>query len=447
MFPKVISTREEFDILKKQIIDHNATVAVPIFSDNNKHPAVNTLSILVLFVRNLKYILPFNHNEAICIPVDWLTEIEFGYCIVPCKKDALYFLKGNLIDSATIELYKCGQITDIATYRPEIWNNIKHKHHMRENVNRSVPLLKLLEYAENFRKDLLRYMSERDLNKSINDIIIPTLQYIEKQGLRIDEKKFIDKFGDKAIKSIVNGFVYSQYDPYTQTGRPSNSFNGINYLALNKSDGTREAFISRFDNGCLVLMDFESFHLRLIAHKIDFPQPAEPFHEYLGKQYAGVSHLTQEQYEEGKRLTFSYLYGERRPANPIPFFTKVYNWIDKFWETTQFYGFFKTDLDKSISLDSFFKTPDKALVFNYLIQSMESRVALSHLHETIPLFEKVKSKPILYTYDSILIDYCLDDGKDFLLNVKKELEGGYSRQYPVRIYYGPNYGQMKKITI
>ena len=42
------------------------------------------------------------------------------------------------------------------------------------------------------------------------------------------------------------GLEYTQYNPYTSTGRPSNRYNGINYAALNKEDGTRDRFVSRF---------------------------------------------------------------------------------------------------------------------------------------------------------------------------------------------------------
>jgi len=35
-----------------------------------------------------------------------------------------------------------------------------------------------------------------------------------------------------------------KYNPYTITGRPSNAWRGVNYAALNKTDGSRKSFIS-----------------------------------------------------------------------------------------------------------------------------------------------------------------------------------------------------------
>ncbi len=44
-----------------------------------------------------------------------------------------------------------------------------------------------------------------------------------------------------------SGIEWTEYHPYTLTSRPSNNFGGINYAALNKDDGSRDRFVSRFD--------------------------------------------------------------------------------------------------------------------------------------------------------------------------------------------------------
>jgi len=103
--------------------------------------------------------------------------------------------------------------------------------------------------------------------------------------------------------------VYSQYNYYTMTGRPSNAYRGFNFAAMNKEDGTRAAFCSRFDNGALVEMDFDSYHVRLIARLIGYDLPTSSIHDYLGQFYFGVSQLTDEQRDESKQITFRLLYG------------------------------------------------------------------------------------------------------------------------------------------
>ena len=69
----------------------------------------------------------------------------------------------------------------------------------------------------------------------------------------------IERNGLKTYEKI----VYSEYNPYTSTGRPSNRFGGMNFAALNKSDGSREQFISRFNNGVLVEMDFDRIPFKI----------------------------------------------------------------------------------------------------------------------------------------------------------------------------------------
>ena len=67
--------------------------------------------------------------------------------------------------------------------------------------------------------------------------MLDNLSYIEQNGIHSKE-----------------GEVHSEYNIYTSTGRPSNRFGGTNFAALNKKDGSRKQYISRFKNGVLVEM-------------------------------------------------------------------------------------------------------------------------------------------------------------------------------------------------
>ena len=48
---------------------------------------------------------------------------------------------------------------------------------------------------------------------------------------------------------------------------------------------SRNGFVSRFDDGVLIEMDYDAYHLRLIADIIGYDFPDGSVHEYLGKQY------------------------------------------------------------------------------------------------------------------------------------------------------------------
>ena len=60
---------------------------------------------------------------------------------------------------------------------------------------------------------------------------------IEQHGLQVNKKIYTEKFQTNGIHS---NKVYTEYNLYTSTGRPSNKFSGVNYAALNKEDGSRE---------------------------------------------------------------------------------------------------------------------------------------------------------------------------------------------------------------
>ena len=83
-------------------------------------------------------------------------------------------------------------------------------------------------------------------------------------------------------------------------------------------------------------------------------------------------------------------------------------------------------------------------LFNYTIQLMETENNLKVLSKLIPKLKGYESKLILYSYDSFLFDFNVDDGLDYLIDVKNILE--QNGKYPVKVSSGTNYHEMKDIT-
>ena len=54
------------------------------------------------------------------------------------------------------------------------------------------------------------------------------------------------------------------------------------------------------------------------------------------------------------------------------------------------------------------------------------------------------TKPVLYTYDSILFDAHRSDGKETLRQIKAIMEGS---KFPVKVYIGKSYANMYKMDI
>jgi hypothetical protein len=277
--------------------------------------------------------------------------------------------------------------------------------------------------------------TRRDWYRPYSDSI-KELAKIEGAGVKVEVEKFIDTFGFDA-QYIYNGRVYTKYNPYTVTGRPSNRHLNVNYSALNKGDGSRECIVSRFRGGTLIGFDFESYHIRIIGKLVGYRFPeGVTAHEHLAEYY-GVDA------ETAKGITFTYLYGGiTDEVKDIPFFQKVAAWLDGLWARFVISGVLTTPLHKrQIHFDRI-ESPTKQKVFNYLLQALETEINYKKIGELNDLMRDWKSKPILYTYDAFLIDTEPAERDRVLSEVKSLLEVG---GFPVRTYEGNNYDSLKLI--
>jgi hypothetical protein len=116
-------------------------------------------------------------------------------------------------------------------------------------------------------------------------------------------------------------------------------------------------------------MDFESYHIRLIAKLIGYELPTDKTaHQYFAELY-GVD------YEEAKRITFRYLYGGMDAiALEIPFFRKVNEWMEKMWNDFVIRGYIETPIFKRRIGFKRIEEPSQQKVFNYLLQALETEV-------------------------------------------------------------------------
>ena len=271
-----------------------------------------------------------------------------------------------------------------------------------------------------------------------NDTYPQVFADIESNGLAVNETFRMPEL-------IREGRVYSQYHYHTTTGRPSNAFRGFNFAAMNKEDGTRSAFQSRFDAGALVEMDFDAYHVRLIARLIGYALPTGSVHEYFGKFYFDTDTLTTEQYEQSKQITFRLLYGGiDREFLSIPFFQQVNDFIYDLWRTWKAKGAVKTPiLQRRIASDSI-KNMTANKLFNYYLQATETEVSVQKLQRVSELLSTHETCMILYTYDSILFDVPLAEAKTLLPQIKSVLEAG---NFPVKTSVGDIYSKMDSISL
>ncbi len=398
---------------------------IPILSDVNRHPLENTLcAVYVKIVDGEEGLLCFNHGETLKLSLEKLLTLDkLGRKFVRDKKQLNHIVKLKNVIDVNLQYY-------MDKNEPLEWDELSTNTHdyfyrvmwKMKNTNRIIPIFKHLELCREQVKVLEKYY-QLPIHKQYNDEIINNLSFIESSGLRKDDE-----------------MVYSEYNLYTSTGRPSNRFGGINFAALNKKDESRKPYTSRFQDGILVEFDYDAYHLRLIGHILDYKFPKGSVHEHMSEFYGDVD------YETSKSTSFQYLYG-RIPQQVIdtnPFFSRVNNYITEIWGEFKREDFVKSNIYNKRIYKKNLSAMNRNKLFNYMIQLLETENNMKVMSELIPFLKDKQSKLILYSYDSFLFDFKLTDGLDFLKGVKEILE--QDGVFPTKSSRGLNYHEMEDIT-
>jgi len=211
------------------------------------------------------------------------------------------------------------------------------------------------------------------------------------------------------------------------------------YLKFNKM------YPSVYAAGALFEMDFDAYHVRLIAKLIGYNLPNGSIHEYFGKFYFDTDTLTEEQYEQSKQITFRLLYGGiDKEFLEIPFFKQVNAFVYSLWDTCKKRNYVETPiLKRKIHKDSITNITANKL-FNYYLQALETEVSTPKLQQVLEYLIPYNSKLILYTYDSILLDVDYSEAKQILPELINIMQRG---NFPVKCKVGGIYSKMNSITL
>jgi hypothetical protein len=257
--------------------------------------------------------------------------------------------------------------------------------------------------------------------------------YIESNGVKVSDD-VCDIFDMRVKKHISDGRLYTKYNLWTSTGRPSNSFGNVNFAAMKPEQ--RKAIIPEYD--MLVEYDYDAYHLRLIGDLIGYKFEKESVHQHLADKY-GCS------YDEAKQRSFRQLYGgiEKEIRKNITFFSLTYDKINTFWGYFNDNKFIKTDIYKRKLLSKNYTDMNKNKLFNYLIQAYETESNIDTIIELKHYLLEKKTKLVLYGYDSFLFDFSKEDGVNTLTEIKNILE---RNGHMVKSQAGSNYGEMNDIS-
>jgi len=392
---------------------------VPVWSSHKAHPLGNRISFIYYRNGSDDGIININHIDA-----NKLNKFDIAKLI----GDNTIVLGSRYISNLGYD-YEWLYFEEYGT--PFLFNEFAegvYRGYRREfeELNDCIPLMKWYELL----KTIPSLNGKSEVNKKYSSAI-RTLGRLEGAGVKVDRKKFIDSFNYPEQYLRKNDIVYTQYNPYTITGRPSNRHMSVNYSALNKSDGSRESFVSRFPGGTLIQFDYESYHIRLIAGMIGYSFPnGITAHQHLANQYGT-------DYETAKGMTFRYLYGGLDDfARGIPFFQQTDVWIRDVYQKFIISGKLTTPLFKREIHFSRIEGATEQKIFNYLLQALETEVNYMKIGQLWEKLEGKMSRPILYTYDALLFDVHPAERDDIIRIVKGVLEPPC---FPVRIYEGKNY--------
>ena len=415
------------------------------------HSALNSPSIL--FIRNITQgrtsYFGLNHPDVQSVDRKQLVEMLNAFTGRKWAVDKKAFMHmlpvTGLLDVGFAQYLRENKVFDLNEFETPAHVLVRRNFAGKPGFGRFVPLLKHLEMFSELADTCERIIKTTVVDEpflKFNDAIIEPLAEVEKRGLAIDVKEFEKHFGCIFSRT---GMVYTQYYFYTSTGRPSNRFGGVNYAALNKEDGSRKAFVSRHGNlGKLVLIDYSTFHPRIISHLTNYPIPFEvDIYEYLAKLYFNKPMVDESDIADAKKITFRQLYGgvEEKYLH-IKYLAHLKEFIDYHWSFFNRNHYVETPIFKRKITDKHIQTPKPATVFNYLMQAIEGEISIPILGQVNELLKGRKTQAVLYTYDSILFDYHLDDG-DIMGTIKTTME--FDHTFPTRVYFGDNYQDMELV--
>jgi len=408
-----------------------------IATNENYHPALQNISLIYIrWTKSHKgYILCVNHSESLSLQLtDILARLSKVNNIYTLDKKAVLHhfptLSPQLIDVQLISSYYTIQDINIDQYESKVETDFKRKYYTDE-PSTLIPIAKHYEKWENVYdhvEQTINKISENiDEYAFLNHYMIPLFYNIEKQGIKLSKEPFIEYF--KTLPnpkfSVSKGKIYTQYNLNTLTGRPSNAFNGVNFAALNKTNGERAAFIP--ENDKLVEIDFKAYHPTIIAKLAGYEFTGN-IYEQLSLQFPGSTP------ETIKELVFQQLYGGvRKEFQDKPFFAEVNNYTNQLWKDAE-NGAIGAQFGKRFT-KQIIENPTPQKLLNYIVQNTETIFNVVQFSDVMNLLKDKNTKIILYTYDSILLDY--DSSENLLDSITSLLKFNYSTKT------GGNYAEIK----
>ena len=441
----IIESLQQVNSLLKVVQDTPCLIDI-IPSNDQYHPKLSTTAGVYIrpVTSNTGYILPIRHSECINLEKDRVYDIlkKVPSLFTLNKKTLLYHF--NLQEAIDISLlysmryyrrleYKKGNPTIDQFYK---------KYENKPDINTILPISKLYQRCEDIYESLEKFIDEIYINNSI--VIPPGFDFynktatnifflLEQNGVGVDVEDFNKIHTPRnPILNTYNNSVYTSYNLYNATSRPTNNFNSVNFAAINKAAEYRECFKPK--NDFFVEFDFDGYHLRLLADQIEYKLSKESAHKQLAKNYFGTEDISEEQYLQAKQINFHAIYGKIPEEHKnLKIFKDIQKYIDNMWKSFNEKDGYVWNTQSGKHFTNELKEMHPAKLMNYMMQSLETSNNILILKDVLKYLRNKKTFITLYTYDAILFDFHKEDGKSTLEDIKRIMER--NKKYPVKFKY------------
>lgn len=395
----VLENEEQIERFKNKDFTQAFIDIIPI--SPTLHPIENNVSVVYIRpINHIKgYIVGIYHNDVKNVNINLVESIlnTFDVLYTVDKKDFLYYFNHkNVVDVRFIERITL-EDTSLPFYS-----------HQDNNI---VPLTKLYEQAD-FKYEQVRHLFRKKVNQFYNDYYTKVFYWIEQAGL---------------------GKYHTKFNLNTLTTRPSNAFNGVNFMALPKDSDVKKEITPR--NDLLVEFDISAYHVVLAAKLVGYDFGGIDIHSHFSKLY-------NVDYKKAKELTFKQLYGGVfEEYKNLEFFKKIEAYQDYLWDTFQYQGWVECPISKYKYYRKDLDNMNPQKLFNYILQNFETANNVCILIKIIKLLKSTKTEITHYVYDSFLFD--VSKSEKFLL---KEIQSIFeSENLQVKVSYGRSYDSLKPL--
>jgi hypothetical protein len=413
---------------------------IPFGLDNRLHSIESNLTAVVLIDIESEntYTIAINHPDAIYTK-STITEILTSNNVVYNKHLFQYngYDVSNIPDADVVSYLTINKLPEQT--ENSLINYYKRKYANCLLINKIIPIHKLEEIGYELFTKYLYALNEPVEGIEYYNKAQEVFHNIEKNGLKINSQLFNAFYGKTHAQ--VGEYCYGKYNLFTSTGRPSNTYGGVNLAAINKDDGSRDCFVTRYEDGMLLEIDFESYHPRIICDLIDYDVTGS-LYEHLSTLYFQGQPTTEDLVKQSKENTFRQIYGGvDKKYLDIDFFKRIDDLTKSLYSFYKKSGYVELPSGRKLRMDrEEMFAPQK--VFNYFIQALETENNVYYLDEFLTLFKDTSILPILYVYDSILFDLDKKDHSKCIEGINKVID---TNKYPIKIKVGPTYNALRAL--